>query len=186
MSIIKKLNYLVLSLLFVSAIHAQPTPLVEPIFDVPNQAKFIDLIGDGAKSGRSDTGDAIFKPASLEALLTHKGQFVIGSEPETLALKEPVTSLLLHVNSFKSDVVVEMTAYRGEHGLGSQLFAMNDKARSNSIAASDGVMGLRSREPFDRVELRVAHAPDAKSVISMWRGLEWPQNLKIVVALVMI
>ncbi len=167
MSILKKLNYFVLILLFASAIHAQPTPLVEPMFDVPNQAKFVDLIGKNAKSGRSDTGDAIFKPASLEALLTHKGQFVIGSEPEILALKEPITSLLLHVNSVKTDVVVEMTAYRGEHGLGSQLFAMNDKARSNSVEASDGVMGLRSREPFDRIALRVAHAPKGKSEITL-------------------
>jgi hypothetical protein len=73
----------------------------------------------------------------------------------------------MHVNSVKPDVVVEMTAYRGEHGLGSHLFTMDDKSRSSSVAASDGVMGLRSRESFDRIELRVAHAPEGKSVITL-------------------
>ncbi|WP_162846900.1 choice-of-anchor D domain-containing protein [Marinicella litoralis] len=168
MPIFNKLFHCVLILfLFTSSLLASPKPLVEPIFDVPNQAKFVDLIGKGAKSGRSDKGETIFKPASLEALLTHKGQFIIGSETGNLSLNEPINALLFHIKTVQSDVVVEMTAYRGEHGLGSHLFAMDDKARSGSIVSSDGVIGLRSREPFDRIALRVAHAPDGESKVAL-------------------
>jgi len=156
-----------LFLVFTSSLQARTSPFVEPIFDVPSQAKFVDLMGDSAKSGRSAAGDIVFKPASLETLLTRKGQFIINSESQILALKEPVRSLLLHVNSAQSDAVVEMIAYRGEHGLGSQLFALDGKVRASSVAASDGVMGLRSHEPFDRIELRVAHAPEGKSEITL-------------------
>ncbi|MGJ8664156.1 MAG: hypothetical protein ACSHWU_10905, partial [Marinicella sp.] len=78
-----------------------------------------------------------------------------------------MNSLILHVESERSDVVVEMTAYRGEHELGSSLFAIEEMGLSGAVLTSGGVMGLHAREPFDRIELRVAHAPDGESKITL-------------------
>ena len=162
-----RFHLMLVLLLICNLLQARSAPSVEPIFDVPHQALFVDLVGEGAKSGHAAAGDVVFEPASLEALPSRMGRFLIGSETESLSLNEPATSVLFHAETHWTDTVVEMSVYRGEHALGSQLFAMNGKQRSSAVAASDGVMGLQTREPFDRVELRVAHAPEGKAEISL-------------------
>lgn len=134
-------------------------PTVEPLVEVPMQAAFVDLAGDRASSGRSVAGEAIFRADSVLALPTRNGRFRIGSQSTSLALAGPVASLALRVDAERVDAVIELAAFRGDIELGSALFAFDDAARSGVVNAVDGVIGLRAREPFDRVELRLAHAP---------------------------
>lgn len=138
-------------------------PIVEPRVDVPKQAHFVDLTGAGAKTGRSVGGDAIFRADSVEALPTHNGRLRIGSDSTTLALVEPMHSLALRVEVERIDAVVELTALRGPHVIGSQLFSLDGTVRSGVAAAHDGVIGLESLEAFDGVAVRVAHAPSGDS-----------------------
>ena len=138
-------------------------PIVEPLVEVPKQAAFVDLMGEGAKSGRSAAGDAIFRADSVEALPTLNGRLRIGSDSTILALVEPMQSLALRVEAERVDAVVELTAMRGPHVIGSSLFALDGRPRSGIKAAYDGVIGLESLEPFDRVAIRVAHAPSGDS-----------------------
>lgn len=138
-------------------------PLVEPLVEAPKQAEFVDLAGEGAKSGRSSAGEAIFRADSVEAVPTRNGRLRIGSDSTTLALVEPMVSLALRVEAERVDAVVELTAMRGPHVIGSRLFALDGKPRSGIEAARDGVIGLSSLEPFDGVAVRVAHAPDGGS-----------------------
>lgn len=160
-------HFLILFALFLgfepSVVQARPGPVVEPLLEVPKQAVFVDLLGEGAKSGRAVDGETIFRAGSIEALPTRNGRFRIGSDPVVLEMAGPSESVVLRVDVERIDAVVSMTAYRGEHALGSALFSLDDAARSGLVSAADGVIGLRSREAFDRVELRLAHAPRGTS-----------------------
>lgn len=138
-------------------------PLVEPLVEVPAQAAFVDLMGEGERSGRSAGGEAVFRADSVRDLPTRNGRFRIGADPVSLDLAEPVTSLMLRIEAERVDAVVELTAMRGEHPLGSRLFALGGTPRAGVELAPDGVIGLRARESFDRVELRLAHAPEGRS-----------------------
>ncbi len=142
-------------------------PIVEPLVDVPKQAAFVDLAGDGAKSGRSVTGEAILRTGSVEGLPTRNGRIRIGSEAIMLGLVEPMHSLALRVEAERVDAVVELTALRGPHVIGSTLFSLDGKARPGVEAARDGVIGLESLEPFDGVAVRVAHAPAGDSGVAV-------------------
>lgn len=134
-------------------------PLVAPLVDVPERAAWVDFAGDGADSGRAATGSPVFTRASLETLPFDKGRIRIDSTARTLELAEPVSALVIRVDIERVDAVIETVALRGEHRLGSQLFAFGGKARPGVVTVADGRIGIRTREPFDRLQLRVAHAP---------------------------
>ena len=138
-------------------------PLVEPLVEAPKQAEFVDLAGEGATSGRSSVGEAIFRADSVEPLPTRNGRLRIGSDSTTFALVEPMYALALRVDAERVDAVVELTAMRGPHVIGSRLFTLDGKPRPGIEAARDGVIGLASLEAFDGVAVRVAHAPAGDS-----------------------
>ncbi|MBL37285.1 MAG: hypothetical protein CMP07_02630 [Xanthomonadales bacterium] len=148
-------------------------PLVEPLLEVQERAAWVDLAGDGADSGRAATGPPVFTRASLEALPFDRGRIRIDSTARTLELAEPVSELVIRVDIERVDAVIEMVALRGEHPIGSLLFGFDGGKRQGLFDAADGRIGIRTREPFDRVELRTAHAPAGGSgftIESAWAG----------------
>jgi len=148
-------------------------PRFEPISEIPAEAAWVDLVGDGDATGRAASGVPVFAPRSLESLPYERGRIRIDSTSRSLALSAPVTALALQVDAERIGTIVELAAFAGEHPIGSVLFALDGKARSGVSVAADGRIGIRTREPFDRVELRAAHAPAGGSgftIESAWAG----------------
>ena len=138
---------------------AKTPPRFEPVTEVPGRAAWVDLAGDGATTGRGFSGAAVFTPNSMEALDYERGRIRIDSTAQTLALSEPATELLVQAKGGRAGTVVEITALAGDFATGSLLFALDGKPREGVLMAVDGRMGIKTREPFTRVELRVVHAP---------------------------
>jgi len=157
------------------ATHARSAPpVLEPLVDVPAGAAWVDLAGDGVDSGRAASGSPVFTRASLETLPFEQGRIRIDSTARTLKLTEPLSELVFRVDIERIDAVIEMVALRGEHPIGSLLFGFDGRKRQGLIDAADGRIGIRTREPFDRVELRTAHAPAGGSgftIESAWAGM---------------
>ncbi|MBU1188323.1 MAG: choice-of-anchor D domain-containing protein [Gammaproteobacteria bacterium] len=148
-------------------------PVLQPLVDVPARAVWVDLAGDGADSGRATSGSPVFTRASLETLPFAQGRIRIDSTAHTLELTEPLSELVIQVDIERADAVIEMVALRGEHPIGSLLFGFDGSKRQGLFDAVDGRIGMRTRESFDRVELRTAHAPAGATgftIESAWAG----------------
>ncbi len=140
-------------------------PALAPLDSIPATAVYVDLLSQ--VDARESNGPG-FTPASLAALTTRNGRYRIGTQTQLLELLEPVESLTLQLEAERIDAVIEVLVYRGEHAIGSLLFALDGKPRPGMVAASNNDsagsrIGVRARQLFDRVELRVAHAPDGRS-----------------------
>ena len=138
---------------------AKTPPRFEPVTEVPGRAAWVDLAGDGAATGRGFSGASVFTPGSMEALDYKRGRIRIDSTAQALELTEPATELVVQADGGRVGTVVEITALAGDHATGSLLFALDGKPREGVLMAVDGRMGIKTREPFTRLELRVVHAP---------------------------
>ena len=153
------LSALALLAVSIPAAASKPPPRFEAVTDVPAQADWVDLVGDGAASGRSFGGASVFTPGSMAALEYDRGRIRVDSRGQSLELTSPATELVVQVDGGRVGSVVEITALAGDYATGSLLYALDGKPREGVLQAVDGRLGIKTREPFTRVELRVAHAP---------------------------
>src|SRR6056297_312077 len=134
-----------------SAAASKPPSRFEAITEVPAQADWVDLAGDGAATGRASSGASVFTPGSMEALDYDRGRIRVDSRGQSLELTSPATELVVQVDGGRAGTVVEITALAGDYATGSLLYALDGKPREGVLLAVNGRMGIRTREPFTRI-----------------------------------
>ncbi|HKL52665.1 MAG TPA: hypothetical protein VJ902_01800, partial [Wenzhouxiangellaceae bacterium] len=102
---------------------------------------------------------------SMEALDYDRGRIRVDSRGQSLELTSPATELVVQVDGGRAGTVVEITALAGDYATGSLLYALDGKPREGVLLAVNGRMGIRTREPFTRIELRVVHAPRGQASV---------------------
>ncbi len=97
---------------------------------------------------------------TLQKLPYRRGRLQL-DKPLQLEFVQPVSHFALKIDDPGHDSVYSLTALRGDHELGTQRFYLSKAQLPDVTSAPDGVLGLRSDEPFDRVEIREIHGRSA-------------------------